>query len=126
MYHIVPSIGLEWRYSDRYGRYIQLPKISGSIMSIKTMKEKCINTEGAKLFNSLPKILINFDGEFKDFKNLFDIYMCEIPDCPVLPGYVTHNLDDKNNSSNSLVDWNRNLNNIEWTPERSTKQCNTT
>ena len=82
--------------------------------------------EGAKLFNSLPYILRNFSGEFDEFKNLFDKYMYDIPDRPVLPGYITHNLDLNSYMSNSLIDWNRNLNNYDWTPEGNSKMENST
>ena len=58
---MVPSLGLKWKYSDRKGRYIEIPRITGTVMSVKTLKEKCINIEGSKLFNSLPKILRNFE-----------------------------------------------------------------
>ena len=117
---IVPSLGLRWKYLDRKGRFIEIPKITGTVMRIKTLKEKCINVEGSKLFNSLPKILRNFDGKFLEFKKLFDNWMNSIPDCPVLPGYSTHNLDNNNLMSNSLIDWNRNLMNTDWEPDGNT------
>ena len=124
MIGIVPLLRLEWKFSDRMGRHIEIPKISGKVLRIKTLKEKCINVEGAKLFNSLPYVLRNFSGEFNEFKNLFDKYMVDIPDCPVLPGYITHNLDSNNYMSNSLIDWNRNLKNSDWTPEGNSKMKN--
>ena len=77
-----------------------------------------------KLFNSLPYVLRNFTGEFSEFKNLFDKYINDIPDCPVLPGYITHNLDLNSYMSNSLIDWNRNLNNSDWTPDGNSKMEN--
>ena len=42
MYNIVPSLGLTWKFSDRIGRYIELPKISGKVVRIKTLKEATI------------------------------------------------------------------------------------
>ena len=46
MIGIVPSLGLRWNFPDRFGRYIELPKISGKVLRIKTLKEKYINVEG--------------------------------------------------------------------------------
>ena len=100
--------------------------MSGKVQRIITLKEKCIIIDGARIFNSLPHILRNFNGEFKDFKNLFDCYMKEVPDCPIVPGYVSHNLDIHNHMSNSLIDWNRNLSNSDWQPERDTKMMDYT
>ena len=115
---MIPSLGLVWNQSERNGRKIVIPKVSGKVQSIVTLKEKCINIAGAKLFNMLPKILRNFQGNFKMFKNMFDKWMVDVPDCPNMPGYISHNLDDKGHMSNSLTDWCRNLKCDDWTPEK--------
>ena len=47
-------------------------------------------------------------------KLLLDQYLTTIPDCPIIPGYVSHNMDQKGNMSNSLIDWNTNLKNSHW------------
>ena len=64
----------------------------------------------------MPRIIRDFNGDFAGFKTLVDTYLMDIPDCPILDGYTSHNLDRDNKPSNSLIDWNGNLNNVNWTP----------
>lgn len=105
---MVPSLGLDVRYDSRRGRVIKLPPLSGSAR-IQTIKDGTINIAGAKLFNSLPKILCDFNGLCELFKKLLDEYLEIVPDRPVIGGYHTCNLDIKGNQSNCLSEWSRNL-----------------
>ena len=69
---------------------------------------------GSNLYNSLPLCLRMYEGSFEGFKVLLDLDLSTIPGCPILPGYISHNLDLKGNMSNSLIDWNRNCKNSNW------------
>ena len=69
------------------------------------------------LFNSLPLILRNHEGSYGGFKKLLDNYLENIPDCPLVEGYVSHNMDKNQRMSNSLIDWSRNLRMDGWIPD---------
>ena len=101
---------------SRFGLKVEIPKISGSVGSIITIRERTINIAGAKMFNSMPRIIREYAGKLEGFKTLLDQFLSDIPDCPVIDGYISHNLDGKSKPSNSLIDWNNNLNNSNWTP----------
>ena len=95
---------------------ISIPKLSGKVSAIRTIRERTVSIHGVRIFNSMPRIIRDFNGDFSGFKSLVDIYLMDIPDCPILDGYISHNLDRDNKPSNSLIDWNANLNNVNWTP----------
>ena len=114
---MVPSLGLKTKFDPRNGTKIILPKYSGKIMRIRTLQEKHIKFEGSRLFNSLPRILREFSGSLKSFKYLLDEFLWKIPDCPILIGYSSHNLDKDSHQSNCITDWSHNLNLSEWIPD---------
>ena len=64
------------------------------------------------MFNNLPKALRSSKLTFASLKSLLDCFLNEVPDRPVLAGYVTGNLALNGRRSNSLLDWTRN--NPEW------------
>ena len=80
------------------------------------IRKKTINVAGARIFNSMPRIIREYKGDFKGFKTMVDSFLVEVPDCPVIDGYTSHNLDENSKPSNSLIHWNRNLNSINWIP----------
>ena len=103
MLGIVPSLGLNWKYSSHYGRQIEIPNINGSVTRICTLKGKTINIYGAKIFNSLPRYLREFNGEMDQFKCILDKYLECVPDCPLIEGYISHNMDGNGRMSNTLL-----------------------
>ena len=119
--NMVPNFNISTKYDGRFGRKIELPKLSGSVGSIKTIRERTINVAWAQIFNSMPRIIREYSGDFKGFKSMIDTYLMEVPDCPVLDGYILHNMDENSKPSNSLIHWNRNLNSINWIPGTLTK-----
>ena len=64
----------------------------------------------------MPCLIREYDGDFSGLKSLVDIYLMEIPDYPIIDGYTSHNLDKDNRPSNLIIDWNENLNNVNWLP----------
>ena len=81
------------------------------------MKERMIHIYGARLFNSMPRTIREYAGTLEEFKIVLDSFLSLIPDCPILQGYISHNMDSKCNQSNCLMDWVRNLNLTNWNPE---------
>ena len=119
---MVPSLNLEIKNDPRFGTKIKIPKLSGKISSVRSIRERTVNINGARIFNSMPRIIRDYNGDFPGFKSLVDIYLMEIPDCPIVEGYTSHNLDNGNNPSNSIIDWNENLNCINWLPGALNKE----
>ena len=105
----VPSLGLHTRTDRRFGVLIDIPKLTGNVCRIVTLKEKMIHTAGSKLFNCLPRTIREFVGNPLEFKAILDQYLSLIPDCPILPGYTSHNLDAENRQSNCIIMWTKNL-----------------
>ena len=116
LHKLVPSMGLHLCDDGRRGRVIKIPSLSGSIQSIKTLRDKSLPISSAKLYNSLPKYLREFTGEYNIFKNLLDQFLGSIPDQPCVPGLMTENKDGECKSSNSIIHWNKNISNMSWVP----------
>ena len=114
---LVPSLDLNMKTDRRYGPKIIIDNISGSIMRIQTLIEKSIHIAGARIFNSILKVLREFWREFPQFKKLVDMYLLQILDCPLIEGYTLHNLDSNLKISNSLIVWKENMNTVGWVPE---------
>ena len=117
---MVPSLGMNMKYCPRKGNMFILPKLTGTVVRIKTLKDKSLPYVGAKLFNSLPQCLRNMEFSkegFPVFKCVLDMFLQCIPDCPCLPGYVSHNLDLNTSPSNSIIDWIRNEKLEVWMPD---------
>ena len=119
---LVPSLGLSTSNDQRKGRLIVIPKNTGTVQRIKTLKDKSIQRTGARLFNRLPRIIRDYEGEYQGFKELVDTFLDTIPDCPCLPGYQTHNLDNTGRQSNSIVDWCRNMKTDGWIPNATSNK----
>ena len=64
----------------------------------------------------MPHVIREYDREFASFKTLVDTYLMEVPDCPILDGFISHNMDKDNKPSNSIIDWNENLNCVNCIP----------
>ena len=56
---------------------------------------------GARVYNSMPQIIREYSGDIKGFKTLVDMYLMDVPDCPIIDGYTTHNLVGDSKPSNS-------------------------
>ena len=82
--------------------------------SIKTVYENSIFGTGPKLFNALPPFIREISDDFIQFKTVLDIFLTQIPDCPIIVGYNSHNLDHNGKPSNSLIHWIKNLNLSTW------------
>ena len=119
---LVPSLNLNLQTDPRHDPKIVIENITGSIRRIKTLRVRTLYIAGAKIFNSMPRYIWEFKGEFAEFKKIVDQYLSEVPDCPILEGYTSHNLDGNLRMSNSLIVWNDNLNTYNWVPEPPNKE----
>ena len=83
---------------------------------ICSIRDRTVAINGANIFNAMPRIIREYQGDFPGFKIMVDTFLMEVPDCPILDGYTSHNMDRSNKPSNSLIDWCDNMNVINWVP----------
>ena len=108
---IVPNIsddhGISAQKHPRRGRECRVPKVSTSAPSrIQTIRFSSFAVKGPRIFNSLPKHLRNFTGGTVDnFKHRLDVYLQNIPDEPLIPGYTAF----RTVNSNSIIAWSAHL-----------------
>ena len=102
---ISPNCGLESVISEKRGREIKVPVLKG-IGKIHTLREASFQVHGVKLFNSLPKTIMNMRKvPVEEFKSKLDLYLQSIPDEPYLNGYIPTSCDQFSGSpSNSIMD----------------------
>ena len=62
--NMVPSLNLEVKNDLRYEIKVIIPKLSGKISSVRTIRERTVNINGARIFNSMPRIIREYDGDF--------------------------------------------------------------
>ena len=55
--------------------------------------------------------------EYISFKEYMDELIAEIPDCPLVGGYHSNNMDRNSKESNVLSDWLMNLKINDWIPK---------
>ena len=106
---MVPNCGLSVDSSpeSRRGRTLTIPPLSGSRAAVRSLKERAFQTEGPRLFNSLPLSLRNMDSSYPVFKAHLDVFLAEIPDHPAVPGNIPEAQDVNGRPSNSIKDWMR-------------------
>ena len=95
---------------------INYNKNNAKVQSVKTKRDRSIFGQGPILFNSLPRIIREYEGNFKGFKALIDVVLDIIPDRPCLNGYRNGNNDIFDKETNSISTWMSNLNLQEWMP----------
>ena len=117
LYNLVLSLGLIIKNESRFGPKIHIPKITSKVARVISLKEKLIHISGARIFNSMQHVIREYSGKFEGFKSLVDQYLSEVPDCPIMDGYISHNMDSNSRMSNSLEVWNDNLNSYNWIPD---------
>ena len=112
----MPSLKLDIKNEQRFGKKIVIQKLSGKVSEIRSIRERTVSVNGANIFNAMPRIIREYQGDFPGFKIMVDTFLMEVPDCPILDGYTSHNMDRSNRPSNSLIDWCDNMNVINWVP----------
>ena len=103
---LVPNPGvMEARENEYLGRRCQLPRLNKKTrMSVQTMKDNSFQTNGPKLFNSLPKVLRNMKKcSEEDFKEELDKYLQKLPDQPKIDGLIPWGQDQEGKPSNSIL-----------------------
>ena len=86
MYNLVPSLGFTFWYHPKKGRMLNYFKNDAKVQLVKTKRDRSIFGQGPILFNSLPWIVCEYEGDFKGFKALLDVVLDIIPDRPCLNG----------------------------------------
>ena len=109
-----PPLGFITQNDSRRGRMIVTDRPKGKVRSIRTLKEKSLQIQGPRIFNSLPKVIRDMNGSLNKFKAILDMFLALIPDCPVIKGYTTHTYDHKFRQSNSIIDWIRSKKLYDW------------
>ena len=125
LYGKVPSLGFKLKSTLRNGRFIiQDNDIHEKGISASVRRDS-IFTMGPYLFNVLPVCIRNIDEDYAKFKTVLDIFLSQIPDCPVMKGYITHNYDNNNRQTNSLIYWIRNMKLGNWMDTRIGQHADT-
>jgi ribonuclease P/MRP protein subunit RPP40 len=104
---LVPNCGLSLDSipDSRRGRTLAIPPLTGSVRAIRSMKESAFQTEGPRLFNSLPREVRNIKGCLQTFKSHLDAFLETVPDQPATPGLVPGAQKLSGAPSNSVRDW---------------------
>ena len=114
---LVPNLGLKWSSNNkRIGCLVEIPRLKEGSEHHKTMMEATIKIEGARLYNSLPKILRTLICSKDRFKRLLDMFLEDVPDNPNGKDYVSPCMDRICKPSNSIKDWARTNNMANWSP----------
>ena len=107
--NLVPNVcaiegdGIQTRLNERTGRTCVYAVNAFSRTRFQTLYDSSLTVHGSKLFNCLPKYLRNISGcSINSFKHKLDNFLKDIPDQPVIPGYVGGN--GALYGSNSLID----------------------
>ena len=104
----VPNCGVEEApASERRGRRVAVPALRpGGRRAAQTLREQGFQTDGARLFNSLPRNLREIRRDQEAFKEALDQHLARIPDQPRIGGLVPEAVDQQTGKqSNSLLAW---------------------
>ena len=113
----VPNFGVYVNeISSRRGRLFIIPDHRSKYSYVTTLKERSLNVEGPRLFNSLPSVLRSFNGSKERFKSLLDLYLYSVPDKPNGRSMFSSAVTRLGSPSNSLKDWSRLLKVKDWYP----------
>merc|ERR1712240_893199 len=94
---------------------IKIQKVNYKLQSVRTKRDRSIYGQGPTLFNSLPRVVREYEGNFDGFKAMTDVFLGEIPDRPCLNGYRNGNNDIFGNETNTIPIWIQNLGLNNWT-----------
>jgi hypothetical protein len=120
---LVPYCGLveDSPASSRRGQTISIPSLPGSdrYRAVKTLRDQSFQSEGPKLFNSLPREIRNLESTAETFKLHLDKFLESIPDHPAVPGHIPAAQRLSGQPSNSVRDWTRRILNDSWMSSNS-------
>ena len=103
-----PNCGVKLaKENPRLGRKCQVPSLlPQGRMSIQTLREQSFQTNGVRLFNSIPKEIREIRIHQDEFKEALEIYLSTIPDQPRIGSLVPQATDQwTGRQSNSLLAW---------------------
>ena len=94
-----PTDGITTQEHIRFGRLCHVPFVRRG--PYQALRNTSFNVNAPLLFNSLPRKVRDLKNCTKDvFKNELDFHLRNIPDEPLIPGYVTYRRAD----TNSILD----------------------
>ena len=97
------SAGIQCKLNQRTGRMCMYSNNGFVKTRIQNLHDDSLVAHGSKLFNCLPKYLRDISGcSLNSFKHKLDNFLKDVPDEPVIPGYVGGN--QALYGSNSLLD----------------------
>ena len=83
----------------RLGRFCNIPSINRkSPMYVQSLRENSLCIRGAKVFNTVPRYLRDFDGNLETFKENLDKFLSNLDDVPIDPN------EPQSVSSNSIAE----------------------
>ena len=94
--HAPNDISIGWHMNARLGFKASVPN-TFSRKKISSIFESSFRVYGAKIWNTLPKV-INCEADFYSFKSKLDKFLLSFPDEPPVSGYPNRN-------NNSLLQW---------------------
>ena len=103
---LVPNPGMQKTPENEYlGRRIMMPRINHKArQAIRTIKEESFMTNGAALFNSLPKEIRNMTNcSLDEFKCEVDKYLQKLPDQPHIDDLTPWGQNREGKPSNSIL-----------------------
>ena len=116
----MPSLGFCLKWDQREGNYISENRIEANSANIRNLKMKSIYGHGPTLFNCLPCSIRDITQSFQEFKTITDIFLSIIPDQPILQRYTSHNYDNNQRQTNSIIYWIKNMKLTHWKYEKTT------
>ena len=102
----VPRCGINIASTNtRRGTLLEVPNYTGSIASVKTLRNCTLQKEGPLLFNSLPKHLRDLKCSPMTFKLNLDNFLSILPDQPCGQDAIPAATNIAGRPSNSIKDW---------------------
>ena len=107
MMGVVPNYGIQWTWTDRGGRKLNIPRNTYiHSPTAKKMRDQSLIVHGGRIFNMLPREIRDHMGTKDTFKSLLDGFLMNIPDQPACDGLLPEPVDRIScKNSNSLYDW---------------------
>ena len=84
---LVLSLGIKVEKGSRFGDIVIIERKTCINPKIMKIRDNSLMDEGARLYNSVPRKIRNYDGTYLEFKNLVDAWLGFIPDIPRVTNY---------------------------------------
>ena len=108
---LVPPCGITLApaTNNRSGQLAIVPPLSDSRSAIQSLRDRHLNVEGPRLYNTIPGDLRDLSISLEAFKSGLDRWISACSDCPATPGRHHPATDQWGSPSNSIKAWVRTL-----------------